>query len=440
MGRSLIFLVSGLVIIVGMTQIGTNKRMEMLPDKTYDYYFEQQARNVSISMVDQAIQELLNNNDWEDTLFSSSHLPGSGTLITYDQNNISDFISEHGYTPDVGGWNEYKLLLYSEVEYQGYKVATEVLMQRDSFSKYSYYTNQQPTNIYFMSADTLSGPVHTNGTFRVAGSPVFNGLVTSPNMWQGHPWYTNNPQFNGGSNFSSPVKSIPAAAQLAAIRNAAASGGISFTNPIKVEPLPDGTVNITEATSYVTGTNKIEYSSIVWGSTTNYDMSTTNGVISSSDEVFIEGTVNGSLTIHSEDNVQIVGDVYYNDDPRSNPNSSDLLGIVSEETVYVEKTAHTANGSQDLEIFASIMALNNSFRVENYNSLGVTGRLHVYGGIIQESRGPVGTFSGGSINNGYAKKYEYDIRLKYQVPPLFPREAVFSILYWKDKLLEKPST
>ncbi len=424
MGRSLMLIVTGLVLVTGMTKIGMNERTALIPEKTIDYFYEQQARNVSIGLVDQAVQALLDNNDWMGEIETDSYSPGKGKLTAYDQATISNF----GDSANVGTWNEYKLLLYSEVEYEGYTVATEVLMQRDSFSKYSYYTNTQPSNIWFLTGDTLSGPVHTNGTFRIAGEPVFEGLVTSPTSWIGHSSYTNNPEFNGGSNFSAPVKTIPAAEQLLAIKNAAASGGINFTDIIRVEPKANGTVDVRTWT----GSN--------WSSTVNYDMSGTNGVLSSSKDIYIEGTVSGALTIHSEEDIEIIGDIYYNDDPKTNPNSTDYLGLVSEGSVVVDRNAHSASGSKDLNIYGSIMALNNSFYVENYTSCCNRGTLHVYGGIIQETRGPVGTFSSGSIYSGFAKDYEYDTRLKYNVPPMFPREAVFSILYWKDKLLEKPSS
>ena len=46
-----------------------------------------------------------------------------------------------------------------------------------------------------------------------------------------------------------------------------------------------------------------------------------------------------------------------------------------------------------------------SFYVSNYNSKTPTGNLKVMGGIIQKARGAVGTFSGSTIQTGYAKDY-----------------------------------
>jgi len=38
------------------------------------------------------------------------------------------------------------------------------------------------------------------------------------------------------------------------------------------------------------------------------------------------------------------------------------------------------------------------------------------------------------------QNYQYDARLKGYIPPAFPRESVFSVVYWKDKVKEVPAT
>ncbi len=424
MGRGLIFLVSGLVIIVGMTRLSLSNRISALPNKTVDYFYEQQARNISISLVDEAIQRLLDDNDWTGTINTTSIQQGSGTLTTYDQNTIGNLDD----SVTVSNWDQYTVVLYSTATFEGYKVSTEVLMSRDSFSKYSYFTDNQPSNIYFTTNDELSGPVHTNGVFRIAGNPVFNGLVTSPNNWVGHSSYSNNPQFNGGSNFSAPNKNFDVSEQVAELKALANSNGLTFNEPILVVPRSDGTVDISKYSRW-SG----------WLAPQNYDMSVTNGIISSTDEIDIYGTVSGNLTIHSERDIEIIGDVQYNDNPIVNPNSTDFLGLVAEQDIRVDRNAHSFSGTRDLTIQASLMALNSSFYVENYTSGGSRGTINLLGGMIQDERGPVGTFNSWGVASGFAKNYQYDERLRYNVPPSFPRERVFSILHWKDKVIERPS-
>ena len=49
-----------------------------------------------------------------------------------------------------------------------------------------------------------------------------------------------------------------------------------------------------------------------------------------------------------------------------------------------------SNPNGGLEIDSAIMALNGSFEVANYNTGGYRGALTVLGGIVQQTRGPVG--------------------------------------------------
>ena len=433
MGRGLIFIVSGLIIIVGMTRVSTSGRIKSMPASTADYFYEQQARNISISLVDEAIQQLLKNNDWSGSVSSQYVTHGSGVLNTYDQHtitNLSDSVT-------VKHWDQYTVVLLSTATFEGYKVSTEVLMNRDSFSKYSYFTDNQPGNIYFVSDDVITGPVHTNGIVGIAGSPTFEGLVTSPNYWQGNSSYTNNPNFNGGTNFNAPNKPLDVSAQIAELKSKAASNGLTFTDRIKVVPKSDGTVDIYKYKS------SDYWGNVTWYDSQNYNLQGKNGIITSTQEVDILGTINGQFTIHSSKDIRIIGDIEYNVNPLNNPNSTDFLGLVADNNIIVDKYAHISRGSNDITIQGSLMALNKSFVVENYDSGSARGTINLLGGIIQDTRGAVGTIKSKNgkavIGTGFAKNYVYDERLRYSVPPAYPREKVFSILHWKDKVIERPT-
>lgn len=416
MGKSLLFLTGGMVIIFGMIQLSISERQQLLPVETTEYYNELQAKNVAASLVETAIEQIRNDQSWIGTLDFANFIGAEGFVTAHDQNSVS--------MPDsvnVGSWNEYKVLLYSKVEYEGVELTTEVLLQRDAFSKYSYFTDYEPSNIYFFSGDELSGPVHTNGTMNIAGDPIFNGMVTSPNNWNGMSGRTNNPQFLGGSNFSSGVRTPPNSYQLSQLRSAANAGGLTYNNPIYALFNSNGTVTIYENPgTYSQTQNTIALSSF-------------NGMISSSDKIYTKGVINGQVTLHSEDDIEIMGDITYLNDPISDPGSSDILGIVSEKDVIVDQNAHLDHGTQDLDIQASIMALDNSFTVEGYNYGGPKGVLNLLGGLIQRRRGAVGTFSGNSVASGFSKSYEYDERLLSMFPPSFPREQWFSVVYWRDR-------
>jgi len=67
----------------------------------------------------------------------------------------------------------------------------------------------------------------------------------------------------------------------------------------------------------------------------------------------------------------------------------------------------------NMKLFASIYAFNGSFQVADYNNDNAAGQLLTFGSIMQNVRGPVGTFdpSTGKTQTGYYKTYVYDPRL-----------------------------
>lgn len=492
MGKSLLFLVSGLTILTGIIQVNNSERMSEIPAVTTDYYKAQQARNLSKSLIDNAVETMKANNNWEgsislndviDTLslnaismedrkrlilgeISLDELveiedelqeeledaleidPNLGGAFTNVRGSLSSYSQSSTNIPSnnsVGSWDEYKLLLVSSSEYDDIRVTTEVLMQRDSYSKYSYMTQSELSSsgsrIWFMDADNIYGPIHTNGEFAMSGSPTFYGLVTSPNMWVAHNTNPTSPNFYGGENFNAPTKNSPTSYEIDRLVSAANNGGKRYEENIDVQFYYDsdgGYADISTGGPVTTCTGYGWWQTCTTTTTPvvteTVDLSTLNGVISTSGNVTVKGQVNGSLTLHSESEIEIIGDIEYKTSPLSDSSSTDLLGLVSEGDVKLDQNAHTDNGSQDVTIHASIVALNTSFYVENYYSGGAKGTLNLLGGIIQANRGAVGTFSGSSIVSGYAKNYQYDNRLRASIPPSFPRESVFSIVYWKEEV------
>ncbi len=442
MGRALLLLTSGLLIIYGITFKTVNERQagSGIVTRSADYVNNMQARNMTASLVDLALREIDKNqaesdpwyDGWGGSFVRTDYLGGDTVSVTgYDQSmtGTSGYPSDNNVT-SFGGWDEYRVLLDGQTNMgDGKIIKTEVLMQQDSFSKYSYFTDQEPSYIYFFDQDTLTGPVHTNGTLHIAGSPTFNGYITSPNMWEGHTSYSNDPQFNGGSNFNADAKTLPGTGseQINKLTQAAFNSNLRFENEIQV------IMNVSGSSGEIT---IMEKTGSDWSTAARYKLEEReydHGVISSTQRIELQGTLKGQLTVHSETQIDIMGDLLYNTDPLVDSTSTDLLGIVSEGNIQLDINAHTANGSQDVYIQASLMALNNSFYVEDYSSGDPRGTIYLLGGLIQKERGAVGTFSGGSVASGFSKNYKYDTRFKTSVPPYFPRESEFSIVYWRDK-------
>ena len=414
MGRGLLILVSGMFIVVGIVQSSINNRSSIMPQRSMNYQEELHATNVVNSGMDYALREIINNQSWTDGLSSSDYLGASVNISVYDQGS-ADIPPNN-----IPVWDQYTLLVHGVAEYEGQVASSELYLRKDSFSKYSYFTDYEPSNIYFIWSDELSGPVHSNGRFNIAGDPTFYGKVTSPQDWHGYEYMENDPNFFGGSDFSADRRDPPTSFSLNKLRNDAGTNGLTFDNQVRLEFRDNKELFVTERTGRY------------WSDAIQYtvDLSTYNGVISSTEAMSIRGTIDGQYTVHSEEDIWIDGDIRYKVDPAENPESTDLLGIVSEEEVIIDDNAHRRDGSSDLTIQASIMALDKSFRAEDYNRGGARGDLNLLGGIVQQQRGPMGTFSSGEIRSGFNKQYEYDERLLRMNPPSFPRESFFSIVHW----------
>jgi len=177
------------------------------------------------------------------------------------------------------------------------------------------------------------------------------------------------------------------------------------------------------------------------------------GVIYVNGKVALSGVLNAKLTVAASDNVTIIGDLKYAIAPGSTPClSANILGLLSPDSIfmadnavlapwdYTQGTSNTCSGSScrtyklasDETLQGVILSLM-SYTVENY-STGATsaepcsgtstgrGCLYLTGGIIQQTRGAVGTTSG----SGYVKRYAYD-QCAYQTPPpYFPTTGRFA--------------
>ncbi|MEX2421028.1 MAG: hypothetical protein WD670_04340 [Actinomycetota bacterium] len=197
-------------------------------------------------------------------------------------------------------------------------------------------------------------------------------------------------------------------------------------------------------------------------------------------DVFLQGTLNGRLTIGADNNVVVFGSTIYN----SGVSGADLLGLVANNYIEVyhptrndgsttncdgaysgpggggcslrmpgtssgsttpslfsgatpgTSTMATATGTRtnrDPVFHSALLTVAHSFRVQTYQygDEAVTGALHINGALAQKYRGIVGLIN----TSGYAKDYVYDQRLKYDSPPKFlnPVASAWQIVTWSER-------
>jgi len=325
-----------------------------------------------------------------------------------------------------------------------------------SFARYIYFTDLEcmagsGTPIWFVSADALNGPVHTNGHIHIMGDPYFGGMVTS--SWggpgdsdpshsptlvyynDGHNYVEtrrlNNapydePTFDAGCRLGSTWIDFPA--YLDEVEAMAQNGGIHLTGNYKVK--------LSRSVSGSRQYGYVSYKPYRGGSWTDVEISSFNGILFVDGNVKLDGILDGDLTVGAAKDVLIMDDVVYRDaDPVLGPNEGcdDILGIVAEWNIRIKNNDANSDGCN---IHAHMMALGTSFKADDYNVGGPRGTLTVHGGIVQEYRGPVGTgyLHGGQvvINNGYAKNYNYDPRFATDQPPGYLTTGAYELMAWHE--------
>lgn len=167
------------------------------------------------------------------------------------------------------------------------------------------------------------------------------------------------------------------------------------------------------------------------------------GVIHVTGKVAVSGLLRGRVTLAATDRIIIADDVVYAGDGSGCEDILGLFGgadiVVSDNLLNTPQRLTNANNepwysfdSTPSEFVNAVVLTLNTFTVENFdggpvnaelcqNALFGRGCLFLTGGIIQRTRGAVGT-SGGT---GYLKRYAYDSCAFTDPPPYFPTTGHF---------------
>lgn len=349
---------------------------------------------------------------------------GEGTYtvsIDPDDDNPANFL------------NRYRIISTGTVEGITQTLINE--LQTDSYARFAYFTDTEHFRwygwfrvpVWFIGGDSIEGSTQTNSHFHIKGNPTFKGQVESSDDFI---TFFNNGYYIDSSSPSNPpldvpdfqqgiilgVEPIDMPSKALDLRTAAVQGGLRLSGPTTVVLNCDGTMNVTNANQN-------------WNNQ-NMTLPTNGALFVEGGNLTVSGNLNGQLTMGTNRNVVIANNITYCDDPKVNPLSDDMLGIIAEKDVVISK-----NAPNNVQVYASIMALGNSFMVENWWQAPPKGTLTTYGGIIQRERGPVGTFSGstGQKLSGYTKDYHYDTRLVNSPPPFYPTTGDYISLSWKEQ-------
>ncbi len=265
-----------------------------------------------------------------------------------------------------------------------------------------------------------TGPVQTNGALNIFGNPMFNGPVTEggagPNYYPG---VSSTPSliFLDGLTNNAPLVNLPPQQTLNAILAVASDGaGLVLTGASTIIFNPAGTITVTNSNAKLKNTTMSAPANGVIYVQSN----TVNGKSQLDGNATVQGTVKGQLTVAADQNIYVSGSVAYNSDPRTNPSSTDMVGLVANQNITIIE----ASAPTQLEMSGVLEALQGSFQVDQYwvyRGNATTAVMDQFGSLINYVCGATGEMDmSGNLLGGWNQIQAYDNRLANTAPPGFP--------------------
>lgn len=337
--------------------------------------------------------------------------------------------------------------------------------------------------INFGGRDELNGPMHTNDAFLVCGAPKFNDIASTSWTGNGTRRYRINPycgaatptfRFAGDARFQAALDLPPSNSTIKREVDSryTPTPGCLYVGPTKITLNSNGRMNVENAWTQNggaawcgTGSNlPLPANGVIYVANvpSPRDAYTRSGVASAcrangnsigypineditsygcrTGDVFIQGSLNGQLTVAAENNVVVTWHLDY----ANGASGRDILGLVANNYVEVYHPVRcvnpgsawcnlNANGSspfRDPRISGALLSVNHSIRVQNYSAGSQLGRLNITGALAQRYRGIVGLIN----TSGYDKNYVYDPRLRYASPPKFldPVKSAYGVSLFSE--------
>lgn len=414
MGRTSLIMVMGFNIMFAAMGFTISNVADWAYKNYVGYYERSVARQIAGSAANMAASELTFTPNWRvgssnASMFTNvSFMGGTYTITTTDMDSARVRIEV--------------VATYDSVTY-----TDTLLLGLSKFSKFAYFSNIEGT-IYWTTGDTVWGPFHTQDQMKINGNPVFEGRTTA---LKGYTKTTGSkPQFLGGYQGG---LNIPLPPNINSMDSVAKLGGLWLhgRNDIFMNLKPNGTVSISKM-SWTAAPFKI----------LTIDSLPFNHVIAvDSCNVHLKGFLKGQLTISCSQtgmtstaagNFWLDSSVVYNTNPLTNPASTDMLGLVCDNILWIKDTSYQNIPANGFTIQASMLSRAGGFGAQNYSTRPYAGQINLLGGIQQYQRQPVGTLGGTPVHiiTGFGKNYRYDSRLMIMSPPMYPSTGAYEVLSW----------
>lgn len=301
--------------------------------------------------------------------------------------------------------------------------------QIKSFASYMHSSNYERasdgTLIYFLPGDRINGPVYVNDRLNISG-----GAPTNPVFLQSVSSATNSVNYINGANTNVFQSGLTLNAPKLDISGQFTSDHIS---DLEVEANePSGLALSGDYQLIFDAAGTVKYYPRSGGVTNTVYLSALNGAIYVDGDVWVQGQVNGKVTVAAQDSIYISNSITYASaaspgpwDAGFNTNAvDDTLGLMAYNRFEIR-------GTNTVNIHAAIMVTtgNDGFGAENrYVNIGGNKYINLYGSLSQYRRGIVS--QNGSTFRGFRKNYKYDTRFDTDAPPNYPY-SVYEFGTWK---------
>jgi hypothetical protein len=327
------------------------------------------------------------------------------------------------------------------------------------------------TEIQWASGDIVAGPLHSNDSLQVGGTPLFTDPVTE-SSWANPPdparrWWNSGTPSTGSTSqpgywpvYAASIAMPNANSELLKYveprvddPSATPGPGCYYTGQTRIvfqgttmkvlspstTTAPARCLDVANRGSeqtkaippviYVDSTAaSCAYGAVGYPIANEWTGGITTDYSCSRGTAFVSGTVDGQVTVASKDDLVVTGDLLCSD----GATGTDMIGLVAGNYVWVYHPVSSggsnllSSASTPRNIQAALLSLRHSFIVQNWgygaalsSSGSTSSKLTVLGSISQRYRGPVGTGNSSGPVSGYLKNYVYDQRLRNLQPPYF---------------------
>lgn len=310
-----------------------------------------------------------------------------------------------------------------------------------SFASYALLTNAE---VWFGNGENSNGPVHSNIGVHFDGTN--NGPVTAavstytPSFSYGGDGNVHAGVWGSGGPTSQWQYPVPAVdfnsitANLSGLQTQAQSNGVylaalgSFNSSrgYYLNLKNNGTIDIYKVTN--------ESSSSITKTFIRNQAAPANGIFYVADNVWVDGTYNGRITIVSgrlpanastNTTIKITNNLLY-----TAKDGTVAVGLIAQKDVQIAQYA-----PNNLEIDGALLAQTGTVYMPYYNQL--LGNLNFYGAIATNGSWTWSYCSGNPCTavSGYGTNTNtFDNNLKYAPPPSFPTTGTYTILNWRELL------